>query len=115
MGFNISERYVIGLNVLLVALIAYLAARSVSDVIALRLAGSAVPAESEPVGATGAHAAGGRPVTFFDAVIRRDMLNLAPAPVEAAPAENEGLRPPLLGTSHMTQGKPFAVIPETGQ
>ena len=41
MEFNISERYVIGLNVLLVALIAYLAARSVSDVIALRLAGSA--------------------------------------------------------------------------
>src|SRR5216684_2314743 len=115
MGFNISERYVIGLNVLLVALIAYLAARSVSDVIALRLAGSAVPAESEPVGATGAHAAGARPRTYYDAIIRRDMFNLAPAPVETASTENEDLQLTLLGTSHLTEGKPFAIIQDTSQ
>src|SRR5260370_40763686 len=99
MGFNISERYVIGLNVLLVALIAYLAARSVSDVIALRLAGSAGPAESEPVGATGARAARARPRTYYDPIIRRDMFNLAPAPVEAAPADNEDLHRTPLRTS----------------
>lgn len=114
MGFNISERYVIGLNVLLVALIAYLAARSVSDVIAFRLAGSAVPAESEAVGAT-AHAAGARPRTYYDAIVRRDMFNLAPAPVEAAPAENEDLQVTLLGTSHLTEGKPFAIIQDSSQ
>jgi general secretion pathway protein C len=114
MGFNISERYVIGLNVLLVALIAYLAARSVSDVIALRLAGSAVPAESETIGATG-HAAGARPRPYYDAIVRRDMFNLAPAPVEAAPTENEDLQLTLLGTSHLTEGKPFAIIQDSSQ
>ena len=115
MGFNISERYVIGLNVLLVALIAYLAARSVSDVIALRLAGSAVPAESEPAGATEARAAGARPRTYYETIVRRDMFNLAPAPVEAAPAENEDLQLTLLGTSHLTEGKPFAIIQDSSQ
>jgi general secretion pathway protein C len=116
MGFNISERYVIGLNVLLVALIAYLAARSVGDVIASRLAGSAVPAESETVGATGGHAAGARPRTNYDAIIRRDMFNLAPGPVvTAAPTENEDLQLTLLGTSHLTEGKPFAIIQDSSQ
>jgi general secretion pathway protein C len=116
MEFNISERYVIGLNVLLVALIAYLAARSVSDVIALRLADSSVPAESETVGATGGHAAGARPRTYYDAIVRRDMFNLAPAPVvTAAPTENEDLQLTLLGTSHLTEGKPFAIIQDSSQ
>jgi type II secretory pathway component PulC len=114
MGFNISERYVIGLNVLLVALIAYLAARSVSDVIAFRLAGSAVPAESEAVGPT-VRAAGARPRTYYDAIVRRDMFNLAPAPVETAPTENEDLQLTLLGTSHLTEGKPFAIIQDSSQ
>lgn len=116
MGFNISERYVIGLNVLLVALIAYLAARSVSDVIALRLASSAVPAESGPVGATGGHAVGAHPRPYYDAIVRRDMFNLAPAPVAAvAPAEDEDLQLTLLGTSHLTEGKPFAIIQNSTQ
>jgi general secretion pathway protein C len=116
MGFNISERYVIGLNILLIALIAYLAARSVGDVFALRLASSAVPAESETVGATGGHAAGARSRPYYDAIVRRDMFNLAPAPVAAvAPAENEDLQLTLLGTSHLTEGRPFAIIQDSSQ
>jgi general secretion pathway protein C len=115
MGFNISERYVIGLNVLLIALIAYLAARSVGDVFALRLATSAVPAESETVGATGGHAAGARSRPSYDAIVRRDMFNLAPAPVDKTPTENEDLQLTLLGTSHLTEGKPFAIIQNSSQ
>ena len=40
MGFNLSERYVTALNVLLIAGIAYLAALSVNDIIAGRLSGA---------------------------------------------------------------------------
>src|SRR5260370_32497625 len=47
--------------------------------------------------------------------MRGDMVNLAPAPVEAGPAENEDLQLTLLGTSHLTEGKPFAIIQDTSQ
>src|SRR5260370_11373284 len=47
--------------------------------------------------------------------MRGDMVNVAPARVEAAPAENEDLQLTLLGTSHLTEGKPFAIIQDTSQ
>jgi general secretion pathway protein C len=113
MTWGMPERYVMLVNVLLVAAIAYFAALSVSDVFALRLASNAVPPASGGSNAP-AENGGARPAGYYQVIARRDIFNLTPA--ATAPAQNtqaaadEDLRITLLGTSHISGGRSFAII-----
>jgi type II secretion system protein C len=114
MTLSLPERYTILLNALLVLAIAYFAALSVGDVFALRLAGNAVPPASGGIGAL-AENSGAHPAEYYQLISRRDIFNLAPAPpppVQAlqAPPQNDDLRITLLGTSHVTGRRAFAII-----
>jgi type II secretion system protein C len=114
MTLNLSERYMMLLNVALVVAIAYFAALSVSDLFALRLAGNAVPpvtkGENEAAESGRVH-----PQSYYQLIVRRDIFNLMPAKtvvqntVQAAPAA-EDLRITLLGTSHISGNRAFAII-----
>jgi general secretion pathway protein C len=113
MTFNFSERYVLALNVLLAALvIPYFAARSVSDMIKMHYAASVVPAAIDDTASRpDASLGGARPRGVYNAIVQRDVFNLAPAHVEAAPVETEDLNVTLLGTSHLTGGgRAFAIF-----
>ncbi|MFI5353062.1 MAG: type II secretion system protein GspC [Candidatus Binatales bacterium] len=108
MGFNLSERYVTALNVLLIAGIAYLAALSVNDIIAGRLSGAIRVA---PPGAPVALA----PVEtyardHYNEIVTRNIFSLPQ--VQAPPAEPPpiDLHLKLLGTSLQTKEKPWAII-----
>ncbi len=114
MTLNLPERYTTMVNVLLVAIIAYFAALSVSDLFALRLASNAVPPvadETAPVETGQAH-----PQGYYQLIARRDIFNLTPAAAvpqntaAAAAPEDEDLRITLLGTSHLTNGRAFAIV-----
>lgn len=113
MTLNLSERYTILLNVLLVATIAYFAALSVSDVFALRLAANAVP-PANGHGAAPAENGEARPAGYYQLISRRDIFNVTPAsavPVQnAQAAQDDDLRITLLGTSHISSGRAFAII-----
>ena len=116
MTFNIPERYPLALNILLAALvIPYFAARSVSDMIKLHYSANVVPAALEnPASRTPTSFAGTRPRSVYNAIIQRDVFNLAPAPVESAPVETEDLKITLLGTSHLTGGdRAFAIFEDS--
>ncbi|MGH7934166.1 MAG: type II secretion system protein GspC [Candidatus Binataceae bacterium] len=110
MGFSLPERYAWALNLVLIALIAWFAALAVSDVFALRLAGGVVPPEVVPDGSARS-AVGAHQVAFYDQIAKRDIFNLAPAPQsEPAPAEDEPLSITLLGTSHLSLARPYAIV-----
>ncbi len=112
MTFNLPERYVFILNALMVAVIAWFAALSVGDAVRLRLAGNVVPAESGDNGGARLPFGMSRSAALYQPIVRRDIFNLAPAPVAAAPpVENENLSITLLGTSHLSGGiKPYAIV-----
>ncbi|HUN58504.1 MAG TPA: type II secretion system protein GspC [Candidatus Binataceae bacterium] len=108
------ERYTIVLNVLLVAAIAYFAALSVSDLFAMRLAANAVPpvTNDESAAAEGGQA---RPQGYYQLIVRRDIFNLTPAATMAqntaqTTPEDDDLRITLLGTSHISGARSFAII-----
>jgi type II secretion system protein C len=114
MTLNLPERYTMMLNVLLVAAIAYFAALSVSDLFAMRLAGNAVPPVTNDENAS-AESGQVHPQGYYQLIVRRDIFNLTPASAVAqnsaqvAP-EDEDLRITLLGTSHISGSRAFAII-----
>src|SRR5580698_1787843 len=123
MTFNLADRYPLVLNILLAALvIPYFAARSVSDMIRLHYAASALPSDLDrPAGSrlpfTGTRPAGARlpvagtrPRKAYNFTVQRDVFNLTPATVDTAPVENEDLKVTLLGTSHLTGNRAFAIF-----
>ena len=113
MTLNVPGRYIVMLNVLLVAAIAYFAALAVSDLFALRLASNAVPPANIAPGESG-ETAQVKPRGYYELIVRRDIFNLTPAaagPVaQTAAPEDEDLRITLLGTSHVAGARPFAII-----
>lgn len=112
MTLNVPERYTILLNVLLVGAIAYFAALSASDLFAMRLAANAVPPEGTTASALG-DMSQLKPESYYQLIVRRDIFNLTPAIAvassQAAPEDND-LRITLLGTSHITGSRAFAII-----
>jgi type II secretion system protein C len=111
MAFNIPERYLLAINLLLAALvIPYFAARSVSAMIKLHYA--SVVAQPLASGASGsATGTAVRPRAAYNIIKQRDVFNLAPATEVSAPVENEALNITLLGTSHLTGGAhEFAIV-----
>jgi general secretion pathway protein C len=108
MTLRFSERYVMALNLLLIAIMAYFLALSVNDIILGRVTGGTPvhlpsligPAPAAPVV---------RPRAFYSAISRRDIFNLAP--VTEAPAEvATNLHIRLVGTSSLTLSQPFIIV-----
>lgn len=107
MRLVLSEKWVVALNFVLIAGCAYFAARSVNRIIADRLA-------APPPGATAQevrHKAPALSRSAYNLIVSRDIFNAAPppAPVVKVPVATN-LHLTLLGTSHLTQAKPYAVI-----
>jgi general secretion pathway protein C len=110
-SFNLPERYILLINFLIgVLIIPYFLAHSVTDAVRLYLARNIVPAQAlsryEP---TQAGAAGVAARAAYEAIVRRDIFNLAPPPAATA-VENEPLTVKLVGTSQLSSGKPYAII-----
>jgi len=113
MTFNLAERYPLVLNVLLAALvIPYFAARSVSEMIKLHYSANVIQEAPQTAGSgIGGTFSGTRPRSVYNAIAERDVFNLAPAPVETAPVvTNDDLKLTLLGTSHLTGNRAFAIF-----
>jgi general secretion pathway protein C len=107
MTLRFSERYVMALNLLLIAILAYFLAISVNDIILGRVADASAHLPSllgaEPTAPVT------RPRTFYDAISRRDIFNLVP--VTEAPAEvATNLHIHLLGTSTLSLSQPFIIV-----
>jgi type II secretion system protein C len=117
MGFALPERYVtMVLNPLLVGVSAIFLALSVNDLIKLHLASDLV--SGQPDSATRRlqprSISGMQPRGYYDTIVQRDIFNLTPAPVESAVTTNEDLQIKLLGTSHVSDDKPFAIVEDAG-
>src|ERR1700683_415164 len=114
MEFNLSERHIMALNALLIAILAYFAALSVKDILALR---NAAPA---PVAVRSSSRISDAPTNLsrssYQSIVDRDIFNLVPPP-SSAPAEVvEDLHLNLIGISQMSKGQPFAIIEDaTGE
>ena len=108
MALRFSERYVMALNLLLIAILAYFLALSVNDIILGRVADGASAHLASPIGAEPS-APVARPRAYYDAISRRDIFNLVP--VVEAPAEvATNLHIKLLGTSMLTLSRPFIIV-----
>jgi type II secretion system protein C len=112
MVFNISERYLLAINLLLAVLvIPYFAARTVSAMIKLHYAANVVTqplvsaARDSPVAAPHSR-------VEYNIIKERDIFNLAPAPEISVPAVEENLNITLLGTSHLSGGAREFIIVE---
>src|SRR5438105_7853642 len=115
MELRLSERHLIALNFLLVAILAYFAAVSVNDIIALRLAPA--PAMPAPANTTAHAPTTAHPRGYYQDIVNRDIFHHTPveAPAPAAPVV-EDLHLTLLAVSIATGGKSFAIIEDrTGQ
>ncbi|HVA39705.1 MAG TPA: type II secretion system protein GspC [Candidatus Binataceae bacterium] len=108
MTLRFSERYVMALNLLLIATLAYFLALSVNDIILGRVAGGASAHLPSLLGAEPA-APVARPRAYYEAISKRDIFNLVP--VTEAPAEvATNLHIKLLGTSTLTLSQPFIIV-----
>jgi type II secretion system protein C len=114
MTFNIPERYLLAINILLGALlIPYIAARTVSEIIKFHYAADVISASNANGGAA---AAGDMTATqaraAYNIIAQRDIFNLEAATAAPAPVVKEDLNITLLGTSHLTGGGPAFVVVE---
>ena len=108
MTLRFSERYVMALNLLLIAILAYFLALSVNDIILGRVAGGA-PAHLPSLIGAEPSAPVTRPRAFYEAIAKRDIFNLVP--VAEAPAEvATNLHIKLVGTSSLTLSQPFIIV-----
>jgi general secretion pathway protein C len=107
MELRFSERHIVALNFLLVAILAYFAALSVNDIIAMRLA-PPQPLVARPAAPLRA-ASGAHPRTYYDTIVKRDIFN-AVAQETAAPVVVEDLHLNLIGVSRFSKGPAFAII-----
>jgi len=111
MDIRFSGRHTAILNFILIAVIVYFLAQSVSAAVKLHLAGAEVSLAPEAVTPTRLQRQhpGLHPRAYYDAIVRRDIFSLAPAPAPT-PAEDENLEITLVGTSQLSSGKPFIII-----
>ena len=112
MYFRFPEQYVAVLNLFLTGIIVYFLALAVSNGIKLHLARTAVSGllESNHQKPLQQPQAGLRPRAYYDTIVQRDIFNLAPVAVAPAPVENENLNITLIGTSHLSVGKPYIIV-----
>jgi type II secretory pathway component PulC len=107
MEFNLSERHIMALNALLIAILAYFGALSVKDILALRSSSPALPAiHSNKV----VDAPTNLSRSSYQTIVDRDIFNLAPPPAAVAPVVVEDLHLTLIGVSQASKGQPFAIV-----
>jgi type II secretion system protein C len=107
MQFRLTQRHIIAFNFLLIAGIAYFAARSVNDIIVQSLQGAPAlpPAVSASAAAVTVH-----PRSYYDQIAKRDVFNLVPQEVVQPVVTTVDLHIKLLGVSLATRERPFAII-----
>ena len=108
MDLRLTERHIVALNFLLIALLAYFAARAVNDIVALRMtpATTSAPAISTHIVDNGAI---NRPRGAYQEIVNRDIFNLTPPPQAPVQVEEKiDLHLQLVGVS--TGKPPFAII-----
>src|SRR5689334_15397525 len=108
MTLRFSERYVMALNLALVALLAYVLALSVNDIVLGRVSGGG-GTQLASLAASGPAAPAARTRTFYDAIVHRDIFNLEPT-VEAPAVVATNLHIKLVGTSSLTLSQPFIIV-----
>ena len=113
MEFNLSERHIMGLNALLVVILAYFATLSVKDVLALRAAAPPpVAVRSTKI----VDAPTNLPRSSYQTIVDRDIFNLVPPPAPVAPLVVEELHLTLIGISQTSKGQPYAIVQDpTGE
>jgi general secretion pathway protein C len=110
MQLTFSERYVVALNFLLIAGCAYFGARSINDIVVREL--TVIP----PAPRLAAAAALPLPLTrdAYNLIVDRDIFNAVKAQAAAPPPPPQptanDLHIKLVGTSHLSWTKPFAVF-----
>lgn len=107
-----SPRYLVGVNLVLLALVAYFGAATVSSAIAARIAPPVDVRLSPPPPPVQAQRK--RPLSYYAAIQRRDIFNLAPPPpVEAPPTpppKPTELRLKLWGVAVRDSGDSYCII-----
>jgi len=113
--FRFPQQYVAVLNLFLISIIVYFLALAVSNGIKLHLAGIEVSSLSESSGSKPLRRpqAGPRPRVYYNTIVQRDIFSRAPVAAAPAPVQNENLDVTLVGTSHVTAGKPYIIIETT--
>jgi|SRR5580704_1830370 type II secretion system protein C len=108
MTLHFSERYVMALNLVLIALLAYFLALSVNDIVLGRMASGAETHLPSLLSVNPAVPVA-RPRAYYDAISRRDIFNLVPV-TEAPAVVATNLHIRLLGTSSLTLSQPFIIV-----
>ena len=113
--FRFPQQYVAVLNLFLIVLIAYSLAMAVSNGIKLHLVKNEVSSLSEPSGRKPLvrPEAALQPRAYYDTIVQRDIFSLAPLAPAAPPVEDQNLNITLIGTSHLSVGKPFIIVETT--
>jgi general secretion pathway protein C len=111
MDTRLTERHIVALNFLLVAVLAYFAALSVNDIVKLRLVPATAPLPpvvEMPIDNRNVH----RSRVAYQEIVSRDIFNIAPPPAEPVHVvEKIDLHLDLIGVSMATAGQPpFAII-----
>jgi len=114
MEIRLTERHIVALNLLLVAVLAYFAARSVNDIVALRLTPPNAPVPHVAARLTDDGTAN-RPRRAYQEIVNRDIFNIAPPPQHVQVVEKLDLHLQLIGVSTSSAGKtPYAIIADRG-
>jgi type II secretion system protein C len=113
--FHFSQPYAAVLNLVLTGITAYFLALGVSNGIKLHLAGietSSVAESGRPTPLRRPQI-GPRPRAYYDTIVRRDIFSRAAVAAAPAPVQNENLDITLIGTSHLSMGKPYIIVETT--
>lgn len=106
MQFRLTQRHIVAFNFLLIAGVAYFAARSANDIILQSLQGApALPAGVAPDNGSVTHSR-----DYYDQIAKRDVFNLLRQETAAPVVTSVDLHIKLLGTSLATRERPFAII-----
>ena len=107
MEFRLTQRHIVGINFLLIAAIAFFAARAVNQFIAQSMVIVHAPASSGGVRQSGAL----HERAEYDIIVKRDVFNLVPQAAAPEPALTAiDLHLKLLGTSTAIKQGPWAII-----
>ena len=80
MDTRLTERHIVALNFLLVAVLAYFAALSVNDIVRLRLAPATAPLPPRGADANRESSMSNRSRGAYQEIVNRDIFNIAPPP-----------------------------------
>jgi type II secretory pathway component PulC len=109
MELQFTERHIMALNALLVAVLIYFAALAVNDVVGLGRSSDDAPA-LQTRGKVAQQPFADRSRAAYQAIVDRDIFNLEPPPAPPTPVVVEDLHLTLIGVTQTTKGKPWAII-----